>query len=622
MAKRRALSTIVGSLIFVVIIVSAFGTLVLGLGHMTSFQEKSIEVSRRNFDQLSETFSVVTDFDSSCVLEANVNNIGSDSVEIVELYLLDVTGNTIKRFDVNNALIAPGVEKNVADLGLLTLDGSPAVQADITLALSTSYQVKVTSKLGTVEQTTFSVGDTCSSSGTTLIGELIGVPPEIASGDKVEVAFVVVNRGATDLSNVALDGLSPYLTVTPSGAADGAPSFLSPSSPSVTTLVSGGTVVFRWSVVLKGAIGQSITLSTSATSSDGPSTGSETATVTITRDYDREKVQDRLFDKVQIYAAFPSPMGESQTHGHFAIILVNPTNTDITVNQVSFQFINPEDKKTVDDANAVLPSSGWATGNSDGDDGNVAWWRTTATPTCSPQTHDTCIPKYSAKEFIVNLKSNDDPDDFVSPINSISVNAYTSFGQFSKTAGTLSLTKSRTGVANIYMSNSDSPPAGERPKYYEPAIYSNQQNKELYFTISNTGQAGDANEGYINVGSMAIVNIPAGFTYVSTSVPSGMVLDSATVLDDGSTQVKVRVTTAIAPPSREGENRKTFTITVHAPDIADTSQCDTTMYLFYAFVTGTTTDKDNNTQIFGSVAENVVQVLDPSLSSPSTGPCP
>jgi hypothetical protein len=153
-------------------------------------------------------------------------------------------------------------------------------------------------------------------------------------------------------------------------------------------------------------------------------------------------------------------------------------------------------------------------------------------------------------------------------------------------------------IPNLYQSSTSS---GNDQIYYISGATAGQP-KTYYFTLhnSNPGSASGTRER-INDGSFVVINVPAGFTNISVTPPSGMSVSSSTTLDDGSTHIKI----IVDPSSSINVNtKKTIAITATSPNVQQT-----TMYLFYGLVTGTTTDSASQTVIIGSVAETVVQVV-------------
>ncbi len=80
--KRRGLSTIVGGLIFVVLMVSAFSMFGAVLETQSDMGETARIVANANLAQQQEDFTINVYTDSNQLLTADVKNIGQNHVEI------------------------------------------------------------------------------------------------------------------------------------------------------------------------------------------------------------------------------------------------------------------------------------------------------------------------------------------------------------------------------------------------------------------------------------------------------------------------------------------------------------------------------------------------------------
>lgn len=589
--QRRALSTIVGALLFLVVLVSAFGSILTAMSFMTTFQEKSIQVADANINQLNEIFSLNTKTSSSCVLTTNVENKGAIPINIVELFVVDTTSNSLTRYDVVNGLVSAGYTRNIADANSL----SPATT--VTLAANKNYQVKVVTERGTAQSKTLSTPSSCKTPA--LVGELVAAPPEIASNEEITVAFVVVNRGDETLYNVTLGGAPSYnMTVTPHSALKNQTLI---SNSTISELDPGETVVFRWSVILKGGIGTSILLDANATASNAETTGNEEAKIKITKEYQRDLVSQKLVAKPEVFIFHPAPFGESgggSGKGVWGAIIVNPTDVPFSVSKLTFVLHSVTSES----------SEELATKDACGDDGispdNDAEWScpnenlvdwTDAAP-LEPQ-----VPARGAKAFIVKFNpgtTGAGGDDLASFLMSVTV--HTTLGQFSKGNYASSMEGQSAGaITNIYLTDTTDESLADDDAHIfgTTSMSTSATNQVLNIAITdfNTSTA-----AYITSGGRLIVNLPAGFAYVSASGPKFSGITTITYPDD-STQIQATLAQNVGDAS--GAESAVLSITVNPPETGETRA-----YVMYCLTEGATTSSG---LVVGATAEVPIIVTAP-----------
>lgn len=592
--QRRALSTIVGALLFLVILVAAFGSLLTAMSFMTTFQQKSIDVASANVDQINEIYSISTRVDTSCKLIVTVQNSGTIDIQIVELFVINSTDNGISRYDVLNALVAPGNSRNATDPNTLSLNGvSPQT---ITLTTNKSYEIKVVTERGTSQSKSVSMPATCNVANV-LIGELVAAPPEIASNEEVTVAFVVVNRGESELQNVELAGSPSYdLTVNPPEALV-SQTLLTPGLEN--SLIPGGSVVFKWSIILKGGIGTNITLSTSASASGGDSTGTESAIVKITKEYQKEIISQKLVAKPEIFMIVPSPFGDSTTsQGLWGVVVANPIDANIVVTRLVISItpaITDRTERIIDNTGSACPHTAISptTDNTEWScpEENLIQWTDSPGVTVGARDVGVFLARYEAGDL---GGGGDDP------AFQIAATIFTSFGQFNKGAYITGMEQTSGAMANVYPTTATTgTPANAlinaniRGSATMSASATNQTINIALTDFSITTQS-------ISSGSSLIVNIPAGFTVVGVpTVSTKFNVPTVTQFVDGSYQI-VAITNAAIGGS--GAEAAIMSITVNPPDIGETRT-----YIMYALAQGST----SSTLVLGPLAEIPIRVTSP-----------
>src|SRR3989304_478502 len=199
--SRRGISSVVGALIFTVLMIAGFSAMSLALNSQTDIVNTQRVVSDIELKKQQEQFGVIVSTDANNILNVSVDNMGQNPVEISRVWITNKTLATqpAKPFSItsDDAFVPTGFTSNV-------LSNQPLYM------IPDTYDVKVISTLGTVKVTEFTVGTISSSSG--LRSELITDPPDVIIGQNVTVAMVVTNTGSSTIENISPGSL----TVTPS----------------------------------------------------------------------------------------------------------------------------------------------------------------------------------------------------------------------------------------------------------------------------------------------------------------------------------------------------------------------------------------------------------------------
>ncbi len=149
--KRRAISTVIGAFLFIILLLAALGVFVSWMQVQSELLEVQLEISKKGFDKLREDFSISANYDSTNNnrLYVNVTNTGSIHAEIIDLLIVNKSLATrdAKRYDIgfNDAFVPISstidVLKNQA---LYMTDGT--------------YNIKIVSVLGTIKTSSLTVG--------------------------------------------------------------------------------------------------------------------------------------------------------------------------------------------------------------------------------------------------------------------------------------------------------------------------------------------------------------------------------------------------------------------------------------------------------------------------------
>ena len=204
--KKRAISTVVGTLIFLVLMLAALGIFVTWMQLQSNLLETQLEISKKSIGKLQEQFSISLSYDTSNNnrLSVNVTNDGSTYAEIIDMLIINKSLITkdATRYDISHS------DAFVPSSSTIDVLNNQPLYMDIG-----TYDIKIVSALGTMKTSELTV--TPGGGSSDIAVSVFTIPPDIASGKNVTLVMHVYNRGTTTLNNVQPNG-NP--TVLPSGS--------------------------------------------------------------------------------------------------------------------------------------------------------------------------------------------------------------------------------------------------------------------------------------------------------------------------------------------------------------------------------------------------------------------
>ena len=582
-SKRRGISSIVGGLIFLILMTSAFSTFYIAF----DFQQETIntqrDVSRDLVEKTQEQFviSAGADPNDNNRLGIQVKNQGPNPVEVANIWIVNKSdvNEPANRYEVNyqDVFIPPGY-------GAPILENTPLY---LNPAYGNDYTVKVISTLGSIKSTSVTV-----SGSTNLLAEMFTIPPDVVRGENVTVAMRITNIGKTPLVDVEPENIP--LLISP-----GTSVFTSQLiSPSPVTLEPAESTIFTWHNTLSnlGTLGSKVTFTNSANGTDA-STGfnyvSNSAMDKITIRDDGSGggsgteivLKDELFGRPEIFMIIPNVFGMSDDRGFWGVTVANPTNKTLTVSKVTINLLraNANDNIRILESPCapiqISPTSGWGCPNQ-----NILVWKNVATP----QT----IGPLSAFTFLTRV----DPGQFSAGINAlesvvVSTNTFTSLGTFGKGPYETSLRKSDDAIVNAFFST---PPGSTSNSDVQGSILGVMPGEIRNYNVTLAELTNDSE--HIEAGAQLIINIPKDFEFLGVVSNTGFTVPPPTIFPDGSTQIVGTLTGILDDGSRYIE------FSAKAP-----SEGTTKMYVMHILGTGST-DKSGPKLAIGPVAETVIQV--------------
>jgi hypothetical protein len=584
--KRRAVSTIVGAAIFLVLFASASSTFFIAMDVQRDTINTQRIISDSIMEKSKEKFSIAvsTDESNNNKLGIQVKNQGTNPVEIGDVWIINNSGSfPAKKYllDYKDSIIPPGYGSNI-------LENTP-------LFMNTDdYDIKVVSTLGTIEKSELKVGG-----NNYLLAEMFAIPPDVRQGENATIALRVTNVGPTMISGVAPDNLllddvlPPHILVSNVEAVSISPIDLNPSE----------STIFSWHITLKATatVGIKVKFSNFATGTESVTGFAVTSNMASDKIIVRDPqggsgeeivIKDELFAKPDIFMLVPSTFGESEGHkGLWGITVANPTDATMYVSKVSVTILyagansNQEIFTKGCTHLALIPATDyWECTN----DNNLVWYDD---PT---GTYKQAIPARSAYTFLVTVepgKTTGVGDALDSVIVHTSI--FTSLGAFGEAKWTSAVVKGAgDALTNVYLVEGPAPyndPNDMRGNRMGIASGSPET-----FQIALADLSPNANA--IKGGAELIINIPKDWGLPSLNSFAGFV--NAPIINqfpDNSYQI---VGTLIRDLNNDA---KIISFDTVAPSVL----CDK-MYVMHVLANGLTIAPSQKT--IGPVAEIVLQV--------------
>ena len=589
---RKAISTIIGTFFFVIVMVGAFTAFILMMQTNSNFLNTQLDTSQNEIQKIQGQFTIAAAYDSEignrlCV---SVKNAGSTPLEIADLFIVNKTTNEARQFDIDfrDAFVPVSSLRDILDNQPITLTADSATGGTV-------YDIKVVSTSGIVQTTELKVFPTAGQDPRLNVTGFV-YPSNVASGQNVTVGMFVYNRANTTLINVQPNGdpiADPVEAVSL-----GYPLV---TRGNITRLDPNEHAMFMWEPEFIGGVGSKITFLVRAkalvegctTSSyifnDSSTTGREgSPQIKVV-----PGVRKEILASPETFISFPNPFGDvsgTQT-AIFSIVVQNPTDHPFKVNQVSIQLVNPADEDLVTSvSNGVnRPATGWTEGD------NIIVWRNTASPVT--------VNANDMEEWLVRATPTNIAT--TTPVTSIIYNTYSSFGQFGKGPFTHGVSKDNTAMVNTYSKTSFS---GSTEIFAIKDVDSGGALR-LNFTISNSGNS------VVDSGAFMLINVPSGIrdiTNVTTTagtdgLDTGLEVRGMLEFDDGSVQIPIKLTSDLVAGAL---GTRTYSMRMIMPTISVPA-----FYTFTIVANGTASASD---VIIGPTAEVIVQVCPTS----GTNLCP
>jgi hypothetical protein len=583
LSKKRAVSTIVGGAIFLVLLTSGFSAFYIALEVQRDAIDAQRQISDSVLEKIKEKFEISPSIDKNDNnrLGIQVKNLGTNPVEIANIWIVNKSGNypaenyTISYVD---SVIPQGYGANILANTALYMNPD-------------DYDIKVVSTLGTIQKSELNVGG-----NNYLRASLFAIPPDVKINKNVTLTMHVENIGKPKLLNVA-----PAFDVPNISVAFDPPD---PPTPAPVDLDPGESVFFTWKYTVKGpglSAGSIITFDNyaNATLEDMPTTVVESNWAYESIKLLEPDVSDiivltqDLLARPEIFMIAPGPFGVDNEKALWGINIVNPTPQPLYVNKIVISALTTRATGTdeIFDAGGSCnptnvpptPPGTWRCPVN-----NQLMWENPSNPAL--------VPGYSVVPFVVRVGPGTlqgGPTDVLENIP-LSVNVFTTLGQFGKTGYGTAMDNGGSSLANVYLT--DNPGSTSNTD-----ILTNVTGIQSASIVKLNATLADFDTGssqYIDQNSRLIINIPKGWTNPSVLNAPGFNIQPIQTYSDGSSQI---VGILNSPLTGAGGTAQTIEFQVTAPTVTSSQ-----LYVMYILADGSTTLGDN---AVGTIAEVLLQVI-------------
>lgn len=570
---RRAISTVIGSVFFLVLMSAGLSVSYVVIETQSDMIQAQQTIADSEINKIQEKYllSASSDNTANNKLAVYVKNQGTNPLQIESIWIINKTQATqpAQKFDIDytDSVLSPGYGTNILQNTPLYM--TPGI-----------YDIKTITSIGTIKTSEINVGG-----ANNIKAKLVMNPPDVRLGENATAILFVTNTGTTRLLNVT----AGPITITPSSAVLAS----SPIMQVKSDLAPAESAVLSWKYRLLSPAGTNVTFSTFAQGIDEPTgvvmQSSTDKSLVFMRDNSEPGsiVASDLFARPELYLIIPNTFGDTNDKGLWGINVVNPTDQPVYVSKVviSAQTSPANSNDEVFNAGCgtqtIFPA---ATNDWSCPTANQLMWKNTVTPQLiSPKSVTTFLVKVDPG----NLGgSGTEPETII-----VQANVFTTLGQFGKAAyGTAIRTSS--ALPNVYLSSVVDSTANAN-------IFANKTNVlpgslQTFNVVLADLEAASGNR--ISAGSRLIINMPGGWTPPVVTGNTGFTIQPPQTFPDGSSQI---VGILNADLTGAGGTGKTITFTSIAPPISDTR-----MYVMYVLADGYV----NGSIVMGPLAEIVLRV--------------
>jgi len=235
MKQRRALTTVVGGVFFLVVIITAASYLTYSMNLFENFSEEVFAVDQERENRKNESFDISRLAIQNNKINLDVYNSGDIPVSFTRLWVENVTGvDEVYKFNLNKTVTTGNTAKDILQ-GL-----------SFTALETQSYKMKLVTDRGTTKE--FSVN----ASTDPLQLQLFALPEVVPTNFKSTILLAVTNNST---QNTIYTNIQPLLNATSLGAI---PELIGNSPEPHSVLKKGETAIFEWTYRISGDDGDKV----------------------------------------------------------------------------------------------------------------------------------------------------------------------------------------------------------------------------------------------------------------------------------------------------------------------------------------------------------------------------
>jgi hypothetical protein len=633
-SKRRGLSSIVGALIFVVLMVAAFAVLGVAMDTQTDIVDVNRDVADTGLKKQQENFVINRIVQNNAdYLEIHVTNKAQNPTEIFTMVITNssdsVGGFPTKTYDIpyDTSFLPP-----FADQPTNILEGAN-LKMDITAdGIDEKYDIKLISSLGNVQTYNIICNDTSCGLSTSNPGTG-GLDIQLL----LDGATGVNTKTTTVLMFVTNTGNGTVTGVTPIEGCSTTPNILSSingvaytgtfpdcdfQSPDPIDLLPGQTGFFKWDGTVSGDIDDVLTFCNTAKGDSVPAPVEECDTLTIIDPNDCGGCEgggdggetiiliDDLLIRPSLFMIIPSPFGDTENigsieyRGLWGVNVANPTDVDMDVSKLTIVAYPPGGDKSDNVFSgikgtsagwckevAISPTTGW-----DCPRDNTLMWQNITNPVT--------VPANSTKSFMVKVEPYNLAGDFNLDAIIVQANIFSSLGSFGKSGYQSTMYKEASPLVNVYLSDE----TDLRTGFTSDRINIPENSTQTFSVV--LADLDDDPDTHINEETDLIINVPREWEFVEFVSHVGFNTPTNVTHSDGSTQLVAETNTIIGDGSADptpGVDARKVVFKAKAPDV-DFHR----LYIMYILADGTVDVKTGSSstelKTIGPLNEVVLQV--------------
>ncbi len=577
--QRKGLSTVVAGVFMIIVMSSAIGVTAWTMQQQDRVTDEILLKTNEKLSRLSEELEISDVRITNNKFNITLINEGGSASRAKAIYIVNETASPKEQYSYDIDFLVDGREvvKNVGQALAFTAKNT------------TSYSIRIITESGNSASAEY-----LAAASTPLPMTLYVFPPTVTTGENVTILYAITNNITNDNSPLSISpkitssitcqlGLSCTLTKIT-------------AAPSQVVIHKGSTALIKEVYRADGPAGTIMTFNASYIGAKAGNYVIEKGSIIVVTL--SQGIVTSIATKPDMYLILPGPFGKSTQHGLWGAVVVNPTNSPMTVSRVlitAFTGSHTGATKIVQSGcatTAIVPPT--ATEWSCPHDNQIMWRDLSAPEVLNPG---------QTKTFLVRAQPTSLPPGEEEPGATIAATVYTDTGVFTKTGYTVGMTEISQPLGNVYLTdtidNSNSPTGALDNAHMLGHLngLSPGTNTTFHVAIADL----DTNSAtQINSGARLIINVPPGFANVTVTYSNGFSGYTVTQRADGITQI---IGTR-SGNTGDDANGEAYIIRFWA---ITPSPADNTVYLMFAFMDGVTNSSPQFSA--GALAEIALEVL-------------